>query len=381
MAHSQIRHALVSNRDVHLYRYCYIIYNMSTEVVARRRFREPRADRGRTSRTLGCIEYITTRRIGEIPGMGAPAGTVSIIIPTYYRNELLREAVESALEQEYEPVEVVVVDDSGEAHAEPVADEYSEMRYVPLEQNVGENRARDAGLDVATGTYVQFLDDDDLLRSDKLAKQVRRLSERTGVVYSGLRYHERGDVILPDSAVKGDVLEHALKFEMWPPCFTSTLLIDRSVLENVRPLRYHGAGDTTFMIGLARRTEFDFVDEPLVDKRIEVDSLGFSLENVGNKRRLITEYDDLYDQYPQCRAAAKTHVHSQEGHVRLADAPWTPRAITSFARAAYHAPADKTEHVATFLGSVFGRYGVDAVDSCRDLVASFRRSEQVHSSK
>ena len=37
---------------------------------------------------------------------------ISVIIPTYYRNDLLPEAIESVAEQEYEPVELVVVDDS-----------------------------------------------------------------------------------------------------------------------------------------------------------------------------------------------------------------------------------------------------------------------------
>jgi glycosyltransferase involved in cell wall biosynthesis len=305
---------------------------------------------------------------------GAP-GTVSVIIPTYFRNDLLREAVESALAQEYQPVEVVVVDDSGEAHARPVAEEYAdEVTYLPLPENAGENPARDAGLDIASGEYVQFLDDDDLLRPDKLAKQVPLLGDEYGVCYSGLTYHESGDEVLPDHEVRGDVLEEALRFELWPPCFTSTLLVERALLEEVRPLRHHGAGDTTILIGLAQRTGFTFVDEPLVRKRIEVDSLGFSLENVANKRALLDDFADVYARHPECRAAALTHVYSQEGYVRLFDGErvWSPRASLAFARATYYAPTDRERHLAAVLGSLAGRPGIHASRRGRDFVVLWR---------
>lgn len=48
---------------------------------------------------------------------------ISVIVPTHYRNELLPEAIESVARQAYDPVELVVVDDSGEGHAEPTIDE------------------------------------------------------------------------------------------------------------------------------------------------------------------------------------------------------------------------------------------------------------------
>lgn len=285
--------------------------------------------------------------------------TASIIIPTYYRNDLLQSAIESALTQEYEPIEVIVVDDSGERYAKPVVDDYEGITYIALDENLGENPARDVGLDSASGRYVQFLDDDDLLREDKIRLQEQHLDDQTGVVYSGMQYHESGQVILPESDVKGDVLERALEFRMWPPCFTSAMLIDRDVLEQIRPLKFHGAGDTTFMIGLAQRTQFEFVDEPLVEKR-HGDSLGFSLENVRNKKQLLNVYEDLYDQFPESRRSAKAHSFYQEGRIRLSESVWSPRAIAAFARAVYYSPSDRTEYARDFVGSFGGQPGLRA---------------------
>lgn len=286
--------------------------------------------------------------------------TASIIIPTYYRNELLRDSIESALAQTYSPIEVIVVDDSGEAHAESTVKQYESVTYVPLEENVGENPARDAGLDVATGRYVQFLDDDDVLREDKISKQVSKLDDATGVVYSGLRYYESGEVVLPNPDIRGDVLEDALRFDMWPPCFTSALLIDRRFLEPLRPIQYHGAGDTTIMIDLAKRTHFDYVDLPLVKKRLEVDNLGASRKNIENKRKLLEIHRELYDSFPESvRRASLSDIYRIEGLQQMDSKFWSLGAIIAFSKAAYYTPDDRFDHTSTLVASLFGKLGLE----------------------
>ena len=298
--------------------------------------------------------------------------TASIIIPTYYRNELLKEAIESALDQEYEPTEVIVVDDSGERHAAATVNAYDDVSYVPLSQNVGENPARDAALDVASGKYVQFLDDDDLLRPDKIRLQQAKIDDETGVIYSGLKYHESGTEIMPEPHVRGDVLERALEFGMWPPCFTTAMLMDREILERIRPLEFHGAGDTTFMIGLAQHTNFDYVAEPLVEKRLDVDSLGYSLENIRNKKQLFEKYDSLYAQYPDAYRTARARVHTEEGHVRLTEVRWSPRATLAFARAAYYDSENRGLCLSKALGSVGGQRGLQSAMLATQFLSTAR---------
>lgn len=307
-------------------------------------------------------------------------GLVSVIIPTYYRNNLLPEAIESALDQDYRPIEVIVVDDSGESHAQTVVSDYDSVTFVPLDENVGENPARTAGLEIARGEYVQFLDDDDILCPDKLSRQVPLLDEETGVVYSGLRYYESREVILPVPDVRGEVLKPALEFDLWPPCYTSTLLVERAKLEPVLPLKYHGAGDTTFMIKLAQLTEFDFVDAPLVEKRLDVDSLGFSMANVRNKRRLLDEYASLYDQYPSSHRAALAHIYRQEGSVLLDGSGWSQRAIRSLALATYYASdrASRRETVAELCLALFGHPGKKARGLATNFATAWRKDGPTH---
>lgn len=111
---------------------------------------------------------------------------VSVIIPVYNRTGLLREAVQSALAQTYRPIEVIIVDD-GSTDAEAmhqirslIGESPEVVRSIRV-SNRGPGLARQAGLEVAAGDYIQFLDSDDLLLPRKLELQVAGLEANPGL--------------------------------------------------------------------------------------------------------------------------------------------------------------------------------------------------------
>lgn len=100
---------------------------------------------------------------------------VSVVIPTYNRPEYLPGAVETALAQTYDDLEVIVVDDgSDREYADEVAQEYG-VSCVRHEENRGLSAARNTGIKAAQGGYVAFLDDDDRWHKTKIERQVEVL--------------------------------------------------------------------------------------------------------------------------------------------------------------------------------------------------------------
>lgn len=98
----------------------------------------------------------------------------SVVIPTYDRPGLLREAVASVLAQTVGELECLVVDDAGPARVEGFSD--PRVRVIVRDANGGEPAARNTGLDAARGRYLAFLDDDDVYTADRLEIALGALS-------------------------------------------------------------------------------------------------------------------------------------------------------------------------------------------------------------
>ena len=107
--------------------------------------------------------------------------TVSVIIPTHNRPHFLARAVESVLAQTYRNVEAVVVDDNmpGTPARESTEQVMCKFRddprvlYVLGDRPVGGGPARNRGIEAANGTYITFLDDDDIYLPEKVETQLR----------------------------------------------------------------------------------------------------------------------------------------------------------------------------------------------------------------
>jgi len=108
---------------------------------------------------------------------------VSVIIPTYNRAATLGRAIDSALEQTIDDLEVVVVDDGSTDDTESVLAAYEDprVRTIIHATNQGANVARNTGLEHVRGEYVAFLDSDDVWHPAKLERQLAALEARSSI--------------------------------------------------------------------------------------------------------------------------------------------------------------------------------------------------------
>jgi glycosyltransferase involved in cell wall biosynthesis len=95
---------------------------------------------------------------------------ISVIIPVYNRECYLAEAIESVLAQTYSAIQLIVVDDGSTDRSAEVAQKYP-LTYQ-FQPNGGISAARNAGIALATGEFLAFLDSDDIWVTDKLANQM-----------------------------------------------------------------------------------------------------------------------------------------------------------------------------------------------------------------
>ena len=116
--------------------------------------------------------------------------SVSVIIPTYNRQQYVLQAVESVLAQTYNAWELIVVDDGSNdstiALLATIQD--TRIRTICCDHCGNPAHVRNVGIENARGQYVAFLDSDDLWQADKLRLQIESLRRNTNARWSYTRY-------------------------------------------------------------------------------------------------------------------------------------------------------------------------------------------------
>ena len=152
---------------------------------------------------------------------------VSVIIPTYNREDLIKDAISTVLAQTYKNFEIIVVDDGSEDGTAEVVRGFGDERikYI-FQENSGVSAARNNGIKNASGEYVAFLDSDDLWHPEKLEKQLSVLENNpeAGVVTTSSKYTTKK---IRKYCTKSNILLTPNKVF----CGTPTLLIRKNVLE------------------------------------------------------------------------------------------------------------------------------------------------------
>lgn len=112
--------------------------------------------------------------------------SISILIPCYNAARWIEQSITSALNQTYANIEVIVIDDGSTDRSLEIIKSFGEQIYWSASYNRGGNATRNRLLELSKGSWLQYLDADDYLLPDKIARQVKFLQHNldTDVVYS-----------------------------------------------------------------------------------------------------------------------------------------------------------------------------------------------------
>lgn len=127
---------------------------------------------------------------------------VSIIIPVYNGSNFMREAIDSALSQTYENLEVIVVNDGSKDDTEEIARSYGDrIRYFGKE-NGGVSSALNLGIREMRGEYFSWLSHDDMYDKEKIKKQVellKRYGDKRTLAYCGTKHIDKNGALLREA--------------------------------------------------------------------------------------------------------------------------------------------------------------------------------------
>lgn len=136
---------------------------------------------------------------------------ISVIIPTYNRGNLIERSVRSVLDQTYDNLEVIVVDDCSTDDTKSVVKkiEDSRVNFCKLPNNGGAGHARNEGVKLASAELIAFHDSDDVWRMDKLEKQMNYWKQHPefSMVYCSYLSHRADGTLsqMPFSGMPGEL--------------------------------------------------------------------------------------------------------------------------------------------------------------------------------
>lgn len=230
-------------------------------------------------------------KIPALPASVVEPPLVSVVIPTYNRRADLERVLGTLARQIYPNIEVVVVNDAGEAVDDVVA-RYPVARVVNQAVNAGVIRTTMAGLRVARGAYIQFLADDDVLYPDHIQRLLGAMLRCDAAAAHGntlIRYEERGAdgawettgfnaLVFNDSATPTDAL-------LSTPIAGQAMLVRRDVFEQIGAWREDSLlADQEFQFRLWRAFPSVWVDNMTAE---------WTIREASNFSRTVNSADEL----------------------------------------------------------------------------------------
>lgn len=201
---------------------------------------------------------------------------ISVIVPVYNVEAYLERCVESILQQTYAHFELILINDGSTDSSGQICDhlasQYENIKVYHIE-NAGVSNARNMGIQLATGSWVTFIDSDDFVTQDYLATLVSAVEGlNVGFTIAPLHHIKNGIVT--------DIPSHSGKTELWSTeetmkellmttrtsFFPVAKLFKRDLLADEKfNTNYHLAEDALFLTELLLKTRCScvFIDKPV----------------------------------------------------------------------------------------------------------------------
>ncbi|MDP3979966.1 MAG: glycosyltransferase [Chlamydiota bacterium] len=196
--------------------------------------------------------------------------TISLIIPTYNRAYCLTEALESIYAQTLRPHEIIVVDDGSEDETPLVCSRYPALIYI-RQSHKGVSSARNLGIQKSTGSWICFLDSDDIWEKNKLMIQWKYTSAQPNyfISYTNEKWIRNSRFVNQGKRHKkysGWIFKHCLALCIISP---SSVMIHRKIFDHIGlfDIDLPACEDYDLWLRISLYYPVLFIDLPLIIKR------------------------------------------------------------------------------------------------------------------
>ncbi|WP_417271137.1 glycosyltransferase family 2 protein [Celeribacter sp.] len=253
-------------------------------------------------------------------GQAKTPAKVSVVIPTFNRADMLPTAIDSALAQDFENVEVIVVNHGSSDHTDEVAARYGDrIKYIKRDTDFGPHFCWLDGVMHATGDFVHLQFDDDWIETDFIKECMAVFTDTVGFAFSAAKVVDMGtgeihqmsfDNWLPATGVyPNKKLERRILRSLISPgaaVYRKQILLD-ALYQGRLPLAtsdYHGVGPDCFvtLLSMLRYPEIGYVKEPLASFLLHDGSITIdAFQDRAKKKKLKRAYKEVKRYYRELK--------------------------------------------------------------------------------
>lgn len=255
---------------------------------------------------------------------------VSIIIPTYNRENTIKRAIDSILNQTYKNYEIIVVDDCSEDKTESIVKDLNNKRiiYIKNEKNIGGAASRNVGLNNASGEIIAFLDSDNEWKENYLEDRLHYIDKGYNFVFGRIEIiEENGNkVVLPTESFEefktyedlvGILLDHNI-------IDTNSVVMKKKLFDQyggfTSDLKKYQDWDYFMSIIFQNDVKYYFCDNVLVNNYRQKDSISYNSNTTWESLfSIFVNHIDEYRKYDKVGEMLKKMFISDYAGVTLLD--------------------------------------------------------------
>lgn len=224
---------------------------------------------------------------------------VSIIVPLYNAESYISATIQSVIKQTYKDWELIIINDGSTDKSvekiEPILSQDDRIKLLSI-PNAGVSSARNYGMSLAKGSFIAFLDADDIWHKDKLEVQVTELAKHSNLYWSISNcntINEAGSIIKKNVSKQPNTNNHFNELITWSTesfIAMSGLLIQSSLKDKIQfNQKISSPADRDFMIKLSKFSNALYIEQSLWSYRI--------LSNSMSRQNLAKIADDMKAMY------------------------------------------------------------------------------------
>lgn len=230
---------------------------------------------------------------------------VSVVVPVYNpRKDFLKKCLESIEKQNYDNIELIVVDDSPSSTHEDMITEMTDMelKFINNEENKGISESRNIGIAESEGEYITILDQDDYIHPNKIKKQTEifRSKKDIGIVFTnvyhideeGCIFEEREFELEFQNRSSSEIAKYFFfSYSKSPPPPLTTEMVRKSVYKDIGDYdeNLYGLNDRDLLLRAIKEFDIYIITEHLHFKRYHAENASSNQMELNQDRVKLTE--------------------------------------------------------------------------------------------